>query len=140
MTALERVLAQCVGERAIGWLLLEPDWLVAPLLELLPRERRAEPSLAPLLGRLADWRAEARARAPRPGPKTARPPGLLGQREVEVLEKVAEGAGNKEIARALALSTHTVKRHIANILGKLDCVSRRQAAMLLRRERERAGA
>lgn len=140
LTALERVLAQCVGERAIGWLLLEPDWLVAPLLELLPRERRAEPPLAPLLGRLADWRAEARARSQRPGPKSAGPLDLLSQREVEVLEKVAEGAGNKEIARDLALSTHTVKRHIANILGKLDCVSRRQAAMLLRRERERAGA
>jgi len=46
---------------------------------------------------------------------------------------VAGGAGNKHIARALDLSLHTVKRHIANILDKLDCASRGQAAELYRR-------
>lgn len=42
------------------------------------------------------------------------------------------GDGNKDIARRLDLSLHTIKRHIANILGKLDCVSRRQAGDLYR--------
>ena len=56
----------------------------------------------------------------------------LTEREREVLARVAMGDGNKDIARLLHLSLHTVKRHIANILGKLDCVSRRQAGDLYR--------
>jgi LuxR family maltose regulon positive regulatory protein len=57
----------------------------------------------------------------------------LSEREREVLERVASGAGNKQIARDLNLSLHTVKRHIANILDKLDCASRGQAADVYRR-------
>jgi LuxR family maltose regulon positive regulatory protein len=57
----------------------------------------------------------------------------LSEREREVLARVVAGDGNKGIARHLDLSLHTVKRHVANILGKLDCVSRRQAADLYRR-------
>lgn len=135
LATLEPVLEQCASEQAIGWLILEPEWLVTPLLEALPPARRADPALGPLLARLATWRATALLRAARPATK---PPGVLdslSEREREVLERVADGAGNKEIARDLQLSVHTVKRHIANILGKLDCVSRRQAAILLRRER-----
>lgn len=135
---LEPVLRQCSDEQAIGWLLLEPEWLVTPLIESLPATRRADPLLAPWLQRLSALRADARACAARPAPRPSGPLDLLTPREREVLERVAEGAGNKEIARELALSTHTVKRHIANILGKLDCVSRRQAALLLKREQ--AGA
>ncbi len=50
-----------------------------------------------------------------------------------MLELVASGASNKHIARALDLSLHTVKRHVCNILDKLDCDSRGQAADLFRR-------
>ena len=57
----------------------------------------------------------------------------LTAREIEVLERVAAGAGNKHIARDLDLSLHTVKRHLCNILDKLECDSRGQAADLLRR-------
>ena len=57
----------------------------------------------------------------------------LTARELEVLERVAAGAGNKHIARDLDLSLHTVKRHLCNILDKLECDSRGQAADLLRR-------
>ena len=57
----------------------------------------------------------------------------LTPREREVLAAVAAGSGNKHIARALDLSLHTVKRHIANILDKLDCASRGQAAEIYRR-------
>jgi LuxR family transcriptional regulator, maltose regulon positive regulatory protein len=46
---------------------------------------------------------------------------------------VASGASNKHIARTLELSLHTVKRHICNILDKLDCDSRGQAADRYRR-------
>ncbi len=57
----------------------------------------------------------------------------LSERELEVLAEVAAGASNKHIARKLSLSLHTVKRHIANILDKIDCDSRGQAADLFRR-------
>jgi LuxR family maltose regulon positive regulatory protein len=49
-------------------------------------------------------------------------------REMEVLARIAAGDSNKLIARALDLSLHTVKRHVANILGKLDVETRGQAA------------
>jgi DNA-binding NarL/FixJ family response regulator len=53
---------------------------------------------------------------------------LLSAREREVLELVAEGARNKEIAAALYISEFTVKRHMQNILEKLEVPSRRAAA------------
>ena len=53
---------------------------------------------------------------------------LLSTREREVLKFVARGAANKEIAAALFISEFTVKRHIQNILQKLDVSSRRAAA------------
>jgi len=45
-----------------------------------------------------------------------------------VLALLAAGDSNKIIARQLGLSPHTVKRHVANILGKLGVQSRGQAA------------
>ena len=55
----------------------------------------------------------------------------LSEREHQVLERIAAGASNKEIARALNLSLHTVKRHVANIFNKLGVDSRIQAASFL---------
>lgn len=52
----------------------------------------------------------------------------LTSRELDVLSRIAAGDSNKVIARALELSPHTVKRHVANILDKLDLQSRGQAA------------
>lgn len=62
----------------------------------------------------------------------------LSAREREVLAHIARGDGNKRIAQRLALSPHTVKRHVANILDKLDLRSRGQAAAWWARE-ERTG-
>ena len=45
-----------------------------------------------------------------------------------MLARIAAGDSNKLIARALDLSPHTVKRHVANILDKLGAGSRGQAA------------
>ena len=69
-----------------------------------------------------------------PAPVTIQPaPQLpLSEREYQVLRQIATGASNKEIARALDLSLHTIKRHVANILGKLGVGSRVQAATWLR--------
>jgi LuxR family transcriptional regulator, maltose regulon positive regulatory protein len=60
----------------------------------------------------------------------------ISTREMEVLELIAAGQSNKHIARALDLSPHTVKRHVANILGKLGAVSRGEAAAKLRAMRD----
>ncbi|HEX5073295.1 MAG TPA: LuxR C-terminal-related transcriptional regulator [Gemmatimonadaceae bacterium] len=54
-------------------------------------------------------------------------PDALSARELEVLRLVADGAGDKAIARRLRLSEHTVHRHISNILRKLDVSSRAAA-------------
>jgi two-component system nitrate/nitrite response regulator NarL len=54
----------------------------------------------------------------------------LTEREREVLSLIATGAANKEIATELALSLHTVKSHVRNILNKLHVANRRQAARL----------
>lgn len=51
----------------------------------------------------------------------------LTSRELGVLRLVAEGASDREIARRLHLSPHTVHRHVANILTKLDLPSRAAA-------------
>ncbi|MDR6539409.1 DNA-binding CsgD family transcriptional regulator [Variovorax soli] len=52
----------------------------------------------------------------------------LSARELEVLALLADSQSNKLIARALDLSPHTVKRHVARILDRLDLASRMQAA------------
>jgi DNA-binding NarL/FixJ family response regulator len=60
-------------------------------------------------------------------------PGLssadMTTRELEVLELLARGLGNIEIAQALYLSQHTVKNHVSSILIKLQVENRIQAAV-----------
>ena len=72
--------------------------------------------------------------AARPSPPAFYPvPGnqeSLSDRELEVLKHVAEGLSNKEIASVLAISTHTVARHVTNIMRKLDAANRAQAATM----------
>jgi two-component system NarL family response regulator len=54
----------------------------------------------------------------------------LSSREVEVLNLIARGKANKEIADQLGLSMPTVKTHIAHILGKLDAPDRTRAVTI----------
>jgi len=53
----------------------------------------------------------------------------LTAREIEVLELIAEGMLNKEIARTLYISEKTVKNHVSNIFRKLNVSDRTQAAI-----------
>ncbi|HEY1642747.1 MAG TPA: response regulator transcription factor [Streptosporangiaceae bacterium] len=63
----------------------------------------------------------------------ARPDGVLGEltpREREVLEQIAAGRSNAEIAAALHLSVATVKTHVSRLLAKLDCRDRAQLVVV----------
>jgi two-component system, NarL family, response regulator YdfI len=56
-------------------------------------------------------------------------PEALTAREIEILRSLAEGLGNKEIASRLGISEHTVKFHVASIMGKLGVGNRTEAVM-----------
>jgi DNA-binding NarL/FixJ family response regulator len=63
------------------------------------------------------------------GPAEGQRAGQLTPRELEVLEHIARGQSNREIARAFTLSEKTVKTHVSSILAKLDVADRTQAAL-----------
>lgn len=70
--------------------------------------------------------ASARARARDPNELAAQ----LTPRESEVLQMLASGLGNKQIAAKLAISEHTAKFHVASILGKLGAATRTEAVSI----------
>jgi DNA-binding NarL/FixJ family response regulator len=53
--------------------------------------------------------------------------GPLTERQVEILRLISRGLNDREIAAALVVSEHTVHRHVANILQRLDLPSRAAA-------------
>jgi LuxR family maltose regulon positive regulatory protein len=96
----------------------------APWGRELPAEERTELQRWAQLSRDAQLRREEAARGVAPA-STGQP---LTARELEVLACIAAGESNKVIARELDLSPHTVKRHVARILDRLDLSSRGEAA------------
>jgi DNA-binding NarL/FixJ family response regulator len=76
-----------------------------------------------VLGRLA---AEGR------GGRAGRPFPMLTDREVEILDLIAAGRSNGEIARRLVLSDKTVRNHVSNIFTKLAVADRAQAIVRAR--------
>jgi DNA-binding NarL/FixJ family response regulator len=77
-----------------------------------------------MLARPAVTAAVPGAAAPRQDDLTAR--------EREVLDLLAGGASNRQIARALGLSLKTVQNHVSRILDKLQAADRTQAALRAR--------
>ncbi|MGO9974794.1 MAG: response regulator [Solirubrobacteraceae bacterium] len=107
---------------ACGYLLKEAsiDQIVAGIKAAASGESMISPRIASrLVGRLRE-------------PEEANP-GLSGAqltpREYQVLEMLAGGMNNTEIAQALSLSQHTVKNHVSSILVKLQVENRIQAAV-----------
>lgn len=64
---------------------------------------------------------------------------ILTTRELEVVELVAEGLTNKEIARRLGISPATIKVHVERLIGKLGVADRTQAAVLAVQAKSREG-
>jgi two-component system nitrate/nitrite response regulator NarL len=103
----------------------DPLGVVADTLAAVARgEMTASPVVAAALGRRVAELAAAR----RDAPALER----LTGREREILELIAEGLSNKEIARRLGVRPLTVKNHVHNLLQKLEVRRRGEAAALLR--------
>ena len=102
----------------------EPDDLVTAVRVVASGDGLVAPAVTRRL--IAEF---ARVSAP-PPPTGADPLADLTDREREILLLIAKGLSNTEIADALVLSASTVKTHVGNILGKLDCRDRVQAIVL----------
>jgi len=110
---------------ALGYLLKDsgPDALVQAIRQV----HRGESSLHPKIAR----KLIQELSRPVSQPPTADP---LTPREVDVLQLVAQGLGNQEIADKLVIGEATVRSHVSNILSKLHLASRTQAALYALRE------
>jgi DNA-binding NarL/FixJ family response regulator len=88
---------------------------------------RGDALLAPqVTGRLIREFARQRRDRPKPAPALA----TLTARETEVLQLIAGGLSNAEIAARLVVSEHTVKTHVARVFTKLGLRDRAQAVVL----------
>lgn len=114
-------LFEALRSGAQGYVLkaVEPEQLISMLRGL----RRGETPISPSLTRriISSYTSRAVNRT-----------GLVEEltpREREILAMVAQGATNKEVARALFISENTVKNHLRNIMGKLHAKNRAQAVV-----------
>jgi two-component system, NarL family, nitrate/nitrite response regulator NarL len=123
----EQDLQAALRAGAHGYLLktIEGELLAASI----HRAMRGEPVISSeMTGKLVT--AFQTAAAPvAPAPSRADPLSQLSAREQQVLQQIARGASNKEIARSLSIAETTVKIHVQHILRKLDLTSRVQAAV-----------
>lgn len=95
------------------------DDLIDAVRRVLRGELVVAPHLVPLLAQ--------RAGAPISGTAHA---ASLTPRELDVLQLLADGVATRQIATRLNLSAHTIRNHVAHLLGKLDAHSRLEAVRI----------
>lgn len=113
----ERII-QAIKAGASGYLIKDasPDELVGAIRDTYRGESTLDPKVAGTVLRSMQKEKD------QPGEE-------LTEREIEVLELIAEGLPNDDIATELYISERTVRSHVSNILGKLNLENRTQAAL-----------
>ena len=112
---------------AVGYLLKDvpSEKLVEAIRATAAGQSFLQPSVAAKV--VAEFTRMSDAPAPDPQASLVEP---LSDRELEILELIATGASNKEIADQLVITEGTAKSHISNILNRLDARDRTQAAVI----------
>lgn len=112
---------------ALGYMLKDAD--PEELIRAIHQVHRGEPSLHPSIARkvLQEFgRPPAAPPSPDPDPLT--------ERELEVLQLVAQGLTNQQMAEQLSVAEVTIRTHVSNILSKLHLANRVQATLYALRE------
>ncbi|MEO1169493.1 MAG: LuxR C-terminal-related transcriptional regulator [Pseudomonadota bacterium] len=115
--------------------LAAPQGILGPFIGLEPLKpilggRKIELSLNQENVLLGNFVSQVQKRRREMRPQTGNE--LLSAREQEILEQLAQGCSNKEIARRFELTENTVKFHLKNIFSKLDVNRRTQAVAVAR--------
>ena len=105
---------------ALGYLLKDSD--PEDLIRMIRQVARGELSIHPTIAR----KVIQELNRPALEPLTPSP---LTEREVEILQLLAQGVENKDIAARLFVREATVRTHVSNILGKLQLANRVQATL-----------
>jgi NarL family two-component system response regulator LiaR len=105
---------------ALGYLLKDTD--PDNLIDAIHQVYKGESSLSPIIARRV-------MREIFDSSNQELSPDPLTNREIEVLQVLAKGKSNQEIANYLSITESTVRKHVSNILGKLQLASRTEAAL-----------
>jgi len=128
MIDLTEEIMSCIEAGAVGYVLKEASF--ETLVDTIRSTYRGEYLCSPrmtvsLFTRISEFAFERM-------PKLDTSPINLTSRELEIINLIAEGLTNKDIAQRLFIETQTVKNHIHNILDKLHLYNRLQAVQYAR--------
>jgi NarL family two-component system response regulator LiaR len=123
--AHDELIFSAIKAGAFSYLLKDAD--AETVLNAIHAASRGEAILHPRIAQrlMAEVTAPTQRRDPAAG---------LTEREMEVLQLIAQGHNNAEIAAELFITERTVKAHVSNLLGKLHLSDRTQAAIYAWRE------
>jgi DNA-binding CsgD family transcriptional regulator len=114
------------AQRKAGKSPAEAIWQVRELIDRTTRSLSGSPLQAVFLA--SGWIEQLKQLEQSPTLEKSPYPASLTRREVEVLQLVAKGATNQQVADALHISVRTVNTHMTNILTKTGCDNRTAAS------------
>ena len=117
----------CIEAGAVGYVLKEASFEY--LVETIRSAHRGESFCSPRMAASLFSRVAELSGTRKPGDSVK-----LTPREVEVVNRIAEGLSNKEIAGRLFIEVQTVKNHVHNILDKLQLHNRLEAVRYARQK------